>query len=208
MSLATLGMYDLPEFRDATDGWWEVLARAFEEEGVEGVPPELRRGEDSYHKAWTDPRLLFSQTCGYPLRLMLKDKVRYLATPCYSAPGCSGAYYRSAIVVRKDSDCTEVEGLRGKVCAYNSQSSQSGYNCLRAKIAPHAEKGRFFSRTVQSGGHHESLQLVATGKASSTSRPEMRSFLRCRCASGSERAEARPRRSLAISSSLAWPLVM
>src|SRR5690606_12993076 len=69
------------------------------------------------------------------------------------------------VVVRADSAVTEPARLRGGICAVNSRDSQSGYNALRALVAPLSRGGRFFGRVVVSGGHRESLALVAAGEA-------------------------------------------
>jgi hypothetical protein len=65
-NIASLPMYDLPEIRTATDQWWKRLADALRQEGIDGVPDALWRGDD-YRMPWTHPDLLLSQTCGYPL---------------------------------------------------------------------------------------------------------------------------------------------
>ncbi|MDX2313029.1 MAG: PhnD/SsuA/transferrin family substrate-binding protein, partial [Gammaproteobacteria bacterium] len=55
--------------------------------------------------------------------------------------------------------------LRGAVCTYNGCNSQSGYNTLRAAIAPLAGGDAFFSQVVKSGGHQRSIEMVASGNA-------------------------------------------
>jgi ABC-type phosphate/phosphonate transport system substrate-binding protein len=49
--------------------------------------------------------------------------------------------------------------------AFNSTDSQSGFNSLRALIAPLAEKGQFFGDKCQTGGHRYSLAAVQQGRA-------------------------------------------
>jgi ABC-type phosphate/phosphonate transport system substrate-binding protein len=164
MSVASLPMYDLPELRDATDAWWRGLARAFAEAGIGDVPAMLSRKQD-YAAVWHDPALLFSQTCGYPLMHGLRGRVRLVATPCYSAPGCDGADYCSFVIVCKDSGFTDLASLRGKRCAVNGPDSQSGYSALRALVAPLSHAGRFFGEVVVTGGHQASIKCVAAGAA-------------------------------------------
>src|SRR5690606_13012577 len=43
--------------------------------------------------------------------------------------------------------------------------SHSGYNVLRAMVAPLAHGGRFFARVVQTGGHRSSILAVQEGRA-------------------------------------------
>jgi ABC-type phosphate/phosphonate transport system substrate-binding protein len=164
MSAASLPMYDLPELRDATDGWWRGLARAFAEAGIADVPAVLSRDHD-YGAVWRDPGLLFSQTCGYPLMHELRGRVRLVATPCYSAPGCAGADYCSFVVVRRDSGFTDMASLWGARCAVNGLDSQSGYSALRVLAAPYARAGKFFGEVAVTGGHRKSIEMVAAGKA-------------------------------------------
>jgi ABC-type phosphate/phosphonate transport system substrate-binding protein len=162
--IASLTMYDLPELRAETDAWWSALARAFRREGIDAVPDGLDRATDR-HAAWLSTGLLIAQTCGYPLTHALAGRVRLVASPRYGAPGCEGFNYSSAIVVRRDDPATTIAGLAGRRVAFNGIDSQSGYNTLRAAVAPHAKGGRFFATAVRSGAHRESLRMVATGEA-------------------------------------------
>jgi ABC-type phosphate/phosphonate transport system substrate-binding protein len=156
-------MYDIPEVRAATDAWWRGIAAALERAGLEAVPHALTR--DSSIDVWHSPQMLLSQTCGYPLTHELARVVALVATPAYSADGCSGADYCSLVVVSEDGHAAGLEDLRGAVCAYSRRHSHSGYNVLRAAIAPLAGGGAFFDRVVESGAHPASIELVATGKA-------------------------------------------
>ena len=161
---ASLPMYDLPEVREWTDGLWTAIAGELREAGVPGVPDALERPLDN-HDAWRPDGLLFSQTCGYPAATALRGVVRVVATPHYAAPGCDGHRYSSVIVVRASSGVASLGALRGGVCAFNSRDSQSGYNTLRAAIAPIAGGGRFFERTVETGAHAASIEAVRSGVA-------------------------------------------
>ncbi len=164
MVIASLPMYDLPELRAATDAWWRCLARAFRRAGLAEVPDSLS-GDRGTEAVWRDPRLLFSQTCGYPLTHAFKGVLRLVATPAYAAAGCSGPYYSSAIVVREDDPALELGELAGRVCAVNNRASQSGCNALRHAVARYAVQGRFFARVVETGEHLASLAAVAGARA-------------------------------------------
>ena len=164
MLRASLPMYDLSEIRCWTDRLWTAIAEELREAGVAGVPDALERPAD-HHDAWRPDGMLFSQTCGYPFATALRGALRVVATPHYSAPGCEGPRYSSVVVVRETSRVTVVEELRGAVCAFNSRDSQSGYNALRAMIAPLARAGRFFGRCVGTGAHGASMDAVRTGRA-------------------------------------------
>ena len=81
------------------------------------------------------------------------------------APGCEGVYYRSQLVCRDADAGQPLQAFRGRVVAYNSEDSQSGYNSLRALLAPWARDGRFFASAVASGSHRGSVELVRSGQA-------------------------------------------
>ena len=159
---ASLPMYDLPALRATTDRWWQGLARHLRAAGVAGVPARLARRR---LPAWTDPQLLFSQTCGYPLTHALAGQVEPLCTPVYDAPGCAGARYVSVIAVRADSGAATLEDLRGSVCAINSRDSHSGCNVLRRMVAPLAGGRAFFGEVIETGSHAASLTRVGAGAA-------------------------------------------
>lgn len=163
-AVASLPMYDLPELRSQTDALWQRLALAMRDAGVEDVPDSLSRDEPC-HSIWRRRNLIFSQTCGYPMMHEYKSVLRPVATPRYSAPGCRGSEYASAVLVRADSGYLDMAALRGAVCAVNSPESQSGYNALRALIAPLARNGRFFSQVRVTGSHPGSIECVTAGRA-------------------------------------------
>ena len=145
------------------DAWWNGLARAFRAEGIPGVPDRLDRSL-SLDALWGAPDLLLTQTCGYPLFGSWAGRLQYVATPRYAAPGCEGADYCSWIVVAADSSARCLEDLRGARCSISARNSHSGYNALRALIAPLARNGRFFGSVSVSGGHAESLAQLGRGE--------------------------------------------
>jgi ABC-type phosphate/phosphonate transport system substrate-binding protein len=162
--VASLPMYDLPELAAATDAWWRGLHRHLTAAGIAGLPKQRTVPQD-VHAHWLDERLLFSQTCGYPLTHALAGGVQLVAAPRYSAPGCAGATYVSWVLVRTGDRIAELAELRGKRVAFNSTDSQSGYNALRALVAPLATEGRFFSAALESGAHRRSMAMVQSGEA-------------------------------------------
>ena len=161
---ASLGMYDLPELAEATDAWWRGLRGHFAAQGFRDLPDTLNRRGDPVERLKA-PDLIFAQTCGFPLTHKLKDHVQFLATPRYAASGCAGATYVSWIVVRADNSAKTPADLRGTRVAYNDDGSQSGYNTLRALIAPLAGGQPFFGAAIESGAHRDSLAMVKAGKA-------------------------------------------
>jgi len=162
--LAFLPMAALPEMRAAKEAFWTALAAEFRRAGVADVPTNLTVSDD-LHATWQRPELLFSQTCGYPLVLGLDKFVQMVATPVYTANGCTGADYSSAIVVREDDSASDLEALRGRRCAFNNVDSQSGYNVLRLAVARIAQSDSFFTEVLETGGHLASMTAVADGRA-------------------------------------------
>ena len=162
--IASLPMYDWPEVRAATDAWWAGLARHLKAEGFRDVPLALDR-EGDRNAQWRSPGLLLSQTCGYPLTHALAGFVEVVAQPTYAAEGCEEGQYRSAIIVNAAGGPERPEDLRGATAAYNSTDSLSGHLALKAVFGPLSRDGRFFGRTVESGGHVRSMEMVAGGEA-------------------------------------------
>lgn len=156
-------MYDLAALRWATDALWRKIATTLSARGI-ATPAGLDHRAD-YAAVWHEPGLLLSQSCGYPLVTRLRDRVRLVATPRYRAEGCSGADYRSVLLVRHDDPAGALAELRGRRAAYNALDSQSGYNALRAMVAPLARDGRFFVSRIATGSHAASMAAVANGEA-------------------------------------------
>ena len=167
--VASLPMYDFPELREAHDEFWDAIARRLDATGLRHTPRMLTRGVRPA-EIWADPCLLFAQGCEYPLAKAFVDRVRVVAHPVYSAAGCEGARYRSAIVVRRSGavagggDVTLAD-LRGQRCVVNELDSNSGMNLLRAAIAPLSNGERFFASLAVSGSHLRSAEMVASDQA-------------------------------------------
>lgn len=157
--IAGLPMYDPPELRGVIDAWWAGLARAFRREGISDVPDRLDRSVPM-RALWSDPRLFFTQTCGLPLIGEWREQFRYVATPRYAAPDCRGAEYCSLIVVPAAATAQSLADLRGKRCLINGRHSHSGFNALRAAVAPLARDGRFFGSVVETGHHFTSIAAL------------------------------------------------
>lgn len=165
--LASLPMYDLEPLQDLTDAWWTGIAQALRRHGFADAPGELTRdgGFGDRFVQWASPDLLLSQTCGYPLTHDFASHLRLVATPVYRAQHCAGARYCSVVVVREDDAAVTVGDLRGRHAAFNGTDSQSGFNSLRALIAPLAQDGRFFGAVTETGRHAASLKMVQEGSA-------------------------------------------
>jgi ABC-type phosphate/phosphonate transport system substrate-binding protein len=155
-------MYDFPDVRKATDAWWSGLAHHLSRAGIAEVPSSLLRRDDLIEQ-WQDPALLISQTCGYLLTHQLRADLRPVATPHYTAPGCTGAAYASVILARADHPGAALADFKGGVAVYSRNYSHAGYNAFRSMIAPLAGGRPFFSRVIGSGSHLDSIATLAAG---------------------------------------------
>jgi ABC-type phosphate/phosphonate transport system substrate-binding protein len=159
---ASLPMY--PIYRADVEAFWRAIAADLRGQGVPDVPDHLQWPDDILAEM-RRPDLLLGQTCGYPLVTLLKDAVRVVGAFRYTTPGCDGARYSSVVIARVDETAADIAGFRGRRVAYNSTDSQSGYNSLRALVAPLAVDGRFFGASLETGAHHASMRAVAEGRA-------------------------------------------
>ncbi len=94
----TFPMYAI--HRQQTQALWQAVQSLLAERGVmvAGDPPADDPEDLLAH--WRQPRLLLSQTCGYPLVTQLPE-VQTVGCFYYAAPGCEGRRYRSLLVVRE-----------------------------------------------------------------------------------------------------------
>jgi ABC-type phosphate/phosphonate transport system substrate-binding protein len=150
--------------RQALVSLWDVLQTILRQAGCAGVPRALDWPEDLLAH-WRDPQLLLGQTCGYPLTHALAGAVQLVGVFRYSAPGCDGIFCRSQLVARTEDAGRPLADFRGLRVAFNSDDSQSGYNALRAAVAPLARHGRFFAEALATGGHAASMAAVQQGHA-------------------------------------------
>jgi len=110
-----------------------------------GQIPMARLGPASYASAWIDSN----------------GAVEPLVT--WYAPTGQAGYY-SVLIVRSDSPFQKLEDLRGKTLAWADPNSTSGYLVpLAALRSQNIEPARYFSRTVFSGGHEQSVLGVLNG---------------------------------------------
>ncbi|MFM6990681.1 MAG: phosphate/phosphite/phosphonate ABC transporter substrate-binding protein [Rhodoferax sp.] len=143
---------------------WDLLRQRLKEAGLRHLPLALTWPQD-YHAHWLETDLLLSQSCGYPFTDDLAGKVQLVGCFAYDAPQCAGIQCASVLVARQEHAGLQAEGFRGMRAAFNAPNSQSGYNAFRAWAAPLALGGRFFSSTLETGGHSASVQAVRTGLA-------------------------------------------
>lgn len=152
---AGLPMYDRRETRGANDRFWQLIRAA-----LGHGPNHLSRDGDLWG-LWQAPDLTLAQTCGYPFRARLHDKVALIGTPDYGVAGCAPGYYCSVIVARAD-DPRDLAALAAGTMAYNEPMSQSGW---AAPVQHLGAAGLAPARLIQSGAHRDSARLVTDGGA-------------------------------------------
>ncbi|WP_213878482.1 PhnD/SsuA/transferrin family substrate-binding protein [Pseudomonas sp. dw_358] len=156
---AELPMYVAPyRVRMANDEWLELIAHKL---GVERLPA----AHLSLPMLWQDPRLLLSQTCGYPLMTLLKGKVRLIGRPCYEFPDSGKGQHCSLFMARADDPRQDLADFAGSCGVINGPDSNTGMNLLRHSLAPLQHGGQFFSSLQVSGGHRESLRWLREARA-------------------------------------------
>jgi ABC-type phosphate/phosphonate transport system substrate-binding protein len=162
--IASLGMYDPRWLHHANDALWQAIATRLRAMGITTAPDRLSRARP-LDAIWTAPDCLLAQTCGYPLTTRLGASVAVVATPIYHAEGCEGAWHRSALIVRRDDQVSDLAALAGRTAAINARDSNTGMNLLRAAVAPFARNRRFFASVIETGAHARSLCAVIAGRA-------------------------------------------
>ena len=154
--IASLPMYDRPQTKAANDALWYAIR-----DGLRHGPRELTRQGDLWDH-WLSPDLVFSQTCGFPYRARLHDRVTLIGTPDYGLPGCPPGYYNSVLIARANDPRSDVADFAQAPLAYNDPMSQSGWAAPQNHAAA---VGFAFTTVVQSGGHANSARAVASGQA-------------------------------------------
>lgn len=160
--VAAFPMYNRPELRPAFDALWAATRDGLRAAGVEDVPSDLTVVEDGLLTFWQRPDLLLGQTCGYPYRHFLKDRVALVGTPDFGLEGCAPGFYRSALIVRRDDPRRRLVDFHGTTIACNDRHSQSGH---AAPLLAAQEVGLRFGAVRMSGAHRASAEMVAMGEA-------------------------------------------
>lgn len=154
--IASLGMYDMPHLRGATDRFWTAIAAYLDD-----APDALMRGVDLW-EIWQSPDLLLAQTCGMPYRTRLHSKVALIGTPDYDLPDCPPGHYFSYII-RRRVDRRDLQQLaKNGVMAFNDTLSQSGW---AAPLTFMAELGLRPAQIKQTHSHLGSIRAVLRGQA-------------------------------------------
>lgn len=106
--------------------------------------------------------------CGLSYTKLRKqdDRLEALVAPTPSGDRYRGRpVYFADLVVSTDSDICNFDQLAGARFAFNEEMSHSGYNMLVIELADRGLELSFFGRTIKSGDHEASLEMVRRGEA-------------------------------------------
>lgn len=76
--------------------------------------------------------------------------------------------YFSDVVVRQEAPFASLADLAGGTWAYNERASHSGYNLVCYSLLERGKQAGYFGKTLASGSHLQSLQIVLAGQADAT----------------------------------------
>jgi ABC-type phosphate/phosphonate transport system substrate-binding protein len=158
--IANLQMYAWPEMSGAYDRYWGLVRDRLRQAYVP-APDALSFFEDE-SSPWSRDDLLLGQTCGFPYRHELHNKVQLVGTPDYGVPGCSPGYYRSVFVARRPDGAADPADFASARFVCNHRGSQSGYV---APLVYASDHGFTFSQILESSSHRSSARMVAEGTA-------------------------------------------
>jgi phosphonate transport system substrate-binding protein len=133
---------------------------------VEGIPWEERLRE------FDAGRIHVSWMCGLPYVGRAdrpKPSLELLAAMVMAGPRYADRpVYFSDVVVRRDAPWPCFAALEGTTWAYNEETSYSGYNATRHRLAHLGRDRGFFGKSVKTGSHEKSLRLLLDGDVDAT----------------------------------------
>lgn len=157
--ITSLPMYNVPFLKGPNARFWALIRDRLRSMGMQAPDILTEVGGDLFQH-WEAADLILSQTCGFPYRTRLHDKVKLVGTLNYALEGCPPGYYKSLVVVREDDPRETLESLQGARFAYNDALSQSGWASV-ANIFPSILE----NPCRESGAHFASAQMVVENKA-------------------------------------------
>lgn len=159
--IASLGMYDSPANAAALDRLWALIREALADHAI-AAPAALTRGPGAWLPAWQDPALLLSQTCGYPLRTLLRGRVTLIGAADHGLADTPPGHYHSVLVARQDDPRESFAEFSHARFAWNEDLSQSGW---AAPWQFARENQVRLNPVYRSGGHRASAAALRAGKA-------------------------------------------
>ena len=131
---------------------------------IEGRTSGPLPGDDPFEQDEADvgfmcaPSLLLLRAANQPSVELLR------VAPVWEDERANGLpVYFSDVVVRADSGIDSFDELRGRTWAYNDDRSLSGWHSALQRLREVPAASEFFSKTVASGSHLESLRMLTEG---------------------------------------------
>jgi ABC-type phosphate/phosphonate transport system substrate-binding protein len=133
-------------------------------------PGTLPPNEFDFESLWQHPGLLLAQTCWGPLEVWLGVNVDVIGQEDYTGiDGGDRELYSSAIVMRASEAGGPQQSIVRKLydlrLAYNAGDSMSGYIALERMLHASGLDFHVFRDRIVSGGHRNSIRMVAGGQA-------------------------------------------
>ena len=118
-----------------------------------------------YKNDFAQARTVVRHVCGITLATAPAGTWRYLATPVIGDPAVARGYYNSLIITPRDNGLTKTSDFDPALhqAVINEPGSFSGAITLAAHLA--GRYGVTLTSPLQSGGHLESVTMVANGQA-------------------------------------------
>ncbi|WP_394196383.1 phosphate/phosphite/phosphonate ABC transporter substrate-binding protein [Litoreibacter albidus] len=155
--IASLPMYDRAETAAANDRLWKLIHAGLPAD----APQALCRHIPDLMTHWQSPDLMLSQTCGFPYRAGLSDKVALVATPVLNLD-CRAGHYYSVLIAHKNRTGSPLAAFDGATAAYNDPLSQSGWAALYHHME---DAGLHLGTRLATGAHLASALAVTEGRA-------------------------------------------
>ena len=135
-----------------------------------GIPVEVEDGLPwpERLRAFDEGRIHVCWMCGLPY-VWRADRAGarpvLLAAPVMAAPRYRDRpVYFSEVVVRSDARFKAFAELDGATWAYNDETSHSGYNAIRHRLARMGRTRGFFGKVVKAGSHEAAVRLLLAGQ--------------------------------------------
>lgn len=161
-AIASFPWYPYEWLKPQYDVLWSCVRDALKTKGIH-APVGLSPSRD-YRTHWAAPDLLLSQCCGYNIANKTQE-LTVVAAPHFNLDGIAPGQYRSVVIVRASEATNTVKNLRGRRAAFNEHQSYSGNTALFSAIPEKLRGPDFFSSTVPTGSHLESMRAVVNGEA-------------------------------------------
>lgn len=158
--IASLAMYDSVATAAANGALWSHLRERLLAAGLP-APADLTRGEAAFWPAWQSPDLILSQTCGYPYRAKLHDRVSLVGAPITGLPDAPEGHYYSVFLARAEDPRECLAEFDAAAFIWNEDLSQSGW----AAPVNHAQSlGLRLRPSHRSGAHRASAAALRADK--------------------------------------------